>query len=158
MARAEVQQTMPPSQNPKDFPRRGRGGHYTQPQYGYNTADPGHTHSMQRSFQYEPYRGLRGGRQQLFNPSQTTQPHLAQSAMAQSMYLENLASAIIPGVDMSTSEREEKEAFRERLDVICNKASEQIAIALHASVSLESYGSFRSGFATKNSDLDLAFM
>ncbi|EMC92943.1 hypothetical protein BAUCODRAFT_77162 [Baudoinia panamericana UAMH 10762] len=65
-----------------------------------------------------------------------------------------MASSEVPSVMMGESERAEKEAFRHSLEKViielCDNEPERLP-----RVSLESFGSFRSGFANAGSDMDL---
>ena len=77
--------------------------------------------------------------------------------MRQSRYLEQLATTEVRHVEMTASEYEEKEAFRRLLDKICKELCSYNPDNL-PSVSLECFGSFKSGFATAGSDMDLAIV
>ena len=76
--------------------------------------------------------------------------------MAQSEFLEALAAQEIPKAEMSMSEFEEKEAFREHLENIMRQAFHESYTGDIATISLKAFGSLASGFAMPASDLDLA--
>jgi terminal uridylyltransferase len=107
-------------------------------------------------------RGGRGGsanygppsqqRRQLYQPA--SQP---QSPFAQSQYLDGIAAREIPIVEMSQTERDEKEAFRKELEKICQEVCASDPGRL-PEVSIEGFGSFESGFASAGSDMDLVLV
>lgn len=74
----------------------------------------------------------------------------------QAQYLDKLANVEIAKVDMGQDERREKEAFRLALEKVCYEVCE--ADASLPKVSLECFGSFQSGFASANSDMDLVIV
>ncbi|WPH02020.1 PAP/OAS1 substrate-binding domain-containing protein [Acrodontium crateriforme] len=99
------------------------------------------------------------GNRQLFDtrshgPPQT--PHVDQR-VRQFQYLDQLSSQEVPLVEMSQAEREQKEAFRAALQQVifdvCDESPEHLP-----RVSLECFGSFQSGFASANSDMDLVIV
>lgn len=78
------------------------------------------------------------------------------NAMAQTNYLDRIASQEIPKVEISLSELEEKEAFRKYLEDLCKEAIAQGDFANMVTIDLVGFGSLASGFATPGSDMDLA--
>lgn len=77
--------------------------------------------------------------------------------MKQITYLEQLAATVIPTVEMSEAERSEKEAFRVALQGVISDVCETEPQRLPR-ISLECFGSFQSGYASKDSDMDLAIV
>lgn len=75
----------------------------------------------------------------------------------QSRYIDDLASVEIPRVGMSDAELMEKEQFRSTLASICKDVCDADPSNL-PSVSLETFGSIRSGFANAGSDMDLVIV
>ena len=75
----------------------------------------------------------------------------------QVQYLEQLAASEIRNVDMTAAEREEKESFRAALETVCLEVCVANPERL-PKVSLECFGSFKSGFATAGSDMDLVIV
>lgn len=87
-------------------------------------------------------------------PRQNFQQHGFRERQAQ--YLEKLANVEIAKVDMSQGERSDKEAFRLALEKVCYEVCK--ADSSLPKVSLECFGSFQSGFASANSDMDLVIV
>ena len=82
-------------------------------------------------------------------------------AQAQINYLDALAVEEVEKAAISASEMQEKEQVRSMLEDICQRAITEYEIMKDAqfdgsTVSLECFGSLRSGFATQASDMDLA--
>ncbi len=77
--------------------------------------------------------------------------------MRQTQYLENVAAEQISKVDMSPAEYQEKESFRIALERICHEVCENDPTHL-PEISLEPFGSFKSGYATAGSDMDLVIV
>lgn len=77
--------------------------------------------------------------------------------MRQSQYLDQVATVEIRNVGMSRQEQDEKESFRIALEKICHEVCADDPERLPV-VSLEPFGSFRSGFATAGSDMDLVIV
>lgn len=77
---------------------------------------------------------------------------------AQCQYLDHIAAVEIPKVTMNVEERQEKESFRLRLESCCQEALKTEHADDADQVSLQSYGSFSSGFAMQGSDMDLAIV
>jgi len=73
-------------------------------------------------------------------------------------YLEQLAEKEIPKVEMTKEEYQEKEQFRTTIQAVFQDVLKQLSTADIPQVSLVSFGSFRSGFATKGSDMDLVIV
>ncbi|KAK3679326.1 hypothetical protein LTR78_000887 [Recurvomyces mirabilis] len=109
------------------------------------------------------YQRPQGPPRQLYNPNNASPARSSPMPMhhdvrsAQSQHLESLANVEIARVAMVAAERDEKEAFRERLESIvqevCKADPERLPI-----VSLQTFGSFRSGFANAGSDMDLVIV
>lgn len=73
----------------------------------------------------------------------------------QAQYLQQIADELIPLIEMTHSERQEKNEFRAILEGICRELAAADKTGLLKEVSLENFGSLASGFATKGSDMDL---
>lgn len=76
---------------------------------------------------------------------------------AQSQYLDSIAAREIPILEMSQSERDEKDSFRKELEKICQEVCASDPERL-PKVSIEGFGSFESGFASAGSDMDLVLV
>jgi terminal uridylyltransferase len=83
----------------------------------------------------------------------------------QSAHLENLVQERVPVVGIDSVEEGEKEAFRAVVEKICQGAIAQFERAElgnekfdTSTVELQCFGSMKSGFATKASDMDLALL
>lgn len=108
---------------------------------------------------YQPgnLNGDRGRNQSstLFNPD---------SILAQSAFLQHLIDDHVVNIAIERSEIDKKEAFRLVLERACREAITQHEIEagnsyfVPATVQLRCFGSMASGFATKNSDMDLALI
>jgi terminal uridylyltransferase len=89
------------------------------------------------------------------------QQHYQTSRLAvhevQSRFLEHLAAAEVARVRMSPAELEEKERYLAVLSDICREVCEADPENLPL-ISLESFGSIRSGFANAGSDMDLVIV
>jgi terminal uridylyltransferase len=97
---------------------------------------------------------------QLFDPQAHRGPTstlLPDAHVRQSQYLENLVNTEIPNVEMSRSECDQKEAFRAKLEGIIHEVCATDPQRL-PKVSLECFGSFKTGFATAGSDMDLVIV
>jgi terminal uridylyltransferase len=141
------------------------------PQPPYNSLGPQQRARNQQSMALDPnafhrggfgrpFMGRGGGSQQLFNPNQPRRPLvLSQSDKhtRQVQYLEQVAAVEIRNVEMSPQEYEEKERFRVTLEKICHEVCAADPERL-PTISLEPFGSFRSGFATAGSDMDLVIV
>ncbi|KAK5680236.1 hypothetical protein LTS10_007163 [Elasticomyces elasticus] len=142
----------------------------------YQQTHPQQYHPQQRQPQHnqqiDPNAFQRGGQvagyyqrppppaRQLFDPNGVRGPpnqYLAEQHARQSQYLDHTASIEIPAVAMSAAERSEKETFRIRLERIVHEVCAANPDRLPR-VSLESFGSFRSGFANAGSDMDLVIV
>jgi terminal uridylyltransferase len=88
----------------------------------------------------------------LYQPATKTQ-----SQFTQGQYLDTIAATEIPIVEMSQTERDEKEAFRKELEQICQDVCATDPERL-PKVSIEGFGSFESGFASAGSDMDLVLV
>ncbi|KAL8929011.1 MAG: hypothetical protein Q9208_001454 [Pyrenodesmia sp. 3 TL-2023] len=114
--------------------------------------------------------------QQLFDPnqsiSQNNQPfwmnrvapnaYAASQAAAQAQvaYMDAIAEVEIPKALISPDEEQQKESMRQTLEDVCQRAITEYEIEKDAlfdgsTVSLQCYGSLRTGFATHSSDMDL---
>lgn len=82
----------------------------------------------------------------------------------QVQYLENLLQERVPQVGVEAEEEATKEEFRASIEKICQEAIAEFEkenskeIFDVSSVQLECFGSMKSGFATKASDMDLALL
>ncbi|KAK3112995.1 hypothetical protein LTR53_010142 [Teratosphaeriaceae sp. CCFEE 6253] len=164
-------QALPPSGLGRAKPqgRQNQQQRRMQPQYAMN--QPQQPHSQQR-MQMDPNAFQRGGQvagyyqrpqqspRPLFNPNAYHGPppgDRAEQHMRQAQYFEHLAVAEIAKVTMSSAERDEKENFRMTLEKIVHDVCNADPTRL-PKVSLESFGSFRSGFANAGSDMDLVIV
>ncbi|KAK6438298.1 hypothetical protein LTR95_005507 [Oleoguttula sp. CCFEE 5521] len=108
-------------------------------------------------------RGSQQQRRQLYQPNahpapprgpqRNGQPHWRQ---LQAQYLDSIAAAELPRVEMTQYERDDKETFRKALEDVCIdvcNASKHLP-----KVSLQCFGSFQSGFASAGSDMDLVIV
>ncbi|KAF2843384.1 PAP/OAS1 substrate-binding domain-containing protein [Patellaria atrata CBS 101060] len=77
---------------------------------------------------------------------------------SQCRHLDDLLSAEVPNIRMTPTELAEKEAFRAKLETICQKAMMEAGHPLVENVLLKAFGSFSSGFATRRSDMDLVII
>ncbi|GAB7323846.1 hypothetical protein MBLNU13_g07287t1 [Cladosporium sp. NU13] len=116
--------------DPNAFSRGGRGGRGAPSGFG--------SHPQQR--------------RELYQPATKTQINFNQS-----QYLDTIAAREIPIVEMSQTERDEKEAFRKELEQICQDVCATDPERL-PKVSIEGFGSFESGFASAGSDMDLVLV
>lgn len=97
---------------------------------------------------------------QIFNPNAHHPPFsnlLPDAGLRQTQYLEQVATREISAATMSQAEREEKEAFRATLERVIHEVCHNCAEHL-PNVFLECFGSFKSGFATAGSDMDLVIV
>jgi terminal uridylyltransferase len=162
-------QSFQPGQH-QGYQNRGRGRGFAQFNQGQQQ-HPQHPQHLQQAQQYQQVdpnafmRGGRGGRggstnygppsqqrRQLYQPA--SQP---QNPYAQSQYLDGIAAREIPIVEMSQTERDEKESFRKELEKICQEVCASDPGRL-PEVSIEGFGSFESGFASAGSDMDLVLV
>ncbi|KAF2644992.1 PAP/OAS1 substrate-binding domain-containing protein [Massarina eburnea CBS 473.64] len=137
---------------------RGRGGRHTD----------GQPHLPTRNTTHNPGgRGGRGGMGAVTNPPQPPRilrqpvPALPSSPpvnpAVQEKYLDQIAAHEIPNVEISPSEVDRNLAFNSELEAIFQKAfAENYAGEDIAEIKLVSFGSLASGFATPDSDMDLA--
>ena len=132
------QQQQHPRIDPNTFQRGGQvQGYYQQPQ----RAPP---------------------QQVLFDPRAQHAPINHHSQMneqrhRQAHYLDQLVTEVIPKIEMTASERSEKEAFRIQLESVIHSVCAADPARL-PKVSLECFGSFSSGFASAGSDMDLVIV
>ncbi|KAF1826514.1 uncharacterized protein K489DRAFT_407243 [Dissoconium aciculare CBS 342.82] len=154
-------------QNDSQSPQRGSRG----PQagyHGYSGRGRGNSDGFHRS-QFLPRAAVdpntfqRGGQSQqphLYDP-RVQQQHYQTSRLAvheaQSRFLEHLAAAEVARVRMSPAELEEKERYLAVLSDVCREVCEADPENLPL-ISLESFGSIRSGFANAGSDMDLVIV
>jgi len=99
--------------------------------------------------------------QQLWNAQGPRPPPGMQQVKANDLrwqYLEEIADREIPQIEMPAQEKLEKEQFRAALQDVFVKVISQMQASDLPNMSLESFGSFRSGFATAGSDLDLVIV
>jgi terminal uridylyltransferase len=82
----------------------------------------------------------------------------AENPVAQMQYLDFIASQEIPKVEITLTELEEKEAFRKLLESILKDAIAKEYSGDLATIDLVGFGSLASGFATPDSDVDLAIV
>ena len=111
--------------------------------------------------QSRPYHNQQQSHQQLYNPNQPPPRSFGSTLIdqhnGQTTYLESLATREIPLVQMTPAEHAAKESFRLTLQALCDDVCARDPERLQA-VSLEAFGSFRSGFATAGSDMDLVIV
>jgi terminal uridylyltransferase len=116
--------------------------------------------AFQRGGFGRPPRGRGQHPQQLFNPNEPRAivPHPREQQHAQeTRYLQTVAATQISNVEMSAAEYQEKESFRATLEGICVEVCSENPDRL-PEISLEPFGSFKSGFATAGSDMDLVIV
>ncbi|KAL1609902.1 hypothetical protein SLS60_001567 [Paraconiothyrium brasiliense] len=101
-------------------------------------------------------RGMRSPYANTFNAN--FQARQVFDSTLQVTYLDNLASHEIPKAEMTKQEFEEKEAFRQQLEAVCQKEFAERYTGDIASIKLVPFGSLASGFATPGSDMDLAIV
>ncbi|KAF2500237.1 hypothetical protein BU16DRAFT_523048 [Lophium mytilinum] len=77
---------------------------------------------------------------------------------AQCQYLDRVATAEIHQVEITTEEKTLKEAFRAKVESLCQSALQEGYSGDMFSIELRCFGSLSSGFATKGSDVDLAIV
>ena len=113
------------------------------------------------AYQRGPPRGAMQHRQ----PRQLYQPHHQPFAApggpyfdAQWHYLEGLVAREVPPIEMTADEIASKDRFRIRLEHICQSLNSDPANTDLPAVTLHSFGSLASGFATAGSDMDLAIV
>jgi terminal uridylyltransferase len=143
------------------------------PQHQSNRVFQSHQSPQNQSFEAFSYssRPSQQGRQ-LYQPGlyqshghSNHYGHNADDIVRQSSYLENLLQQSVPVIGMDTNEETEKEAFRAVVEQTCRgaiSAYEQNEIGNDSfdplTVELQCFGSMKSGFATKASDMDLALL
>lgn len=85
------------------------------------------------------------------------QPH-GQAFDAQWHYLAQVAEQEVPPLEITKTEMEEKDAFRLTLEQLCHDLTSIDSSKPLPKVTLRSFGSLSSGFATAGSDMDLAIV
>lgn len=106
-----------------------------------------------------PRGGFGGHNQQLYQPAAPRpNPNAANGPCfdGQWRYLEQVASEEIPRVQIEQAELDEKDAFRATLEELCRSISSDDPGQLP--LTLKSFGSLMSGFATRGSDMDLVIV
>jgi terminal uridylyltransferase len=146
---------------------------HSSPPYQSNRAFHSHQSLRNQTFQPDSYSSRPSPQGRLLyqpGPHQSYGPtsnygHNADEIIRQSSYLENLLHRSISLVAIDTEEEAEKEAFRAVVEEACRDAIssyEQKKIGNTnfdpLSVELQCFGSMKSGFATKSSDMDLALL
>nr|OQO26516.1 hypothetical protein B0A51_05908 [Rachicladosporium sp. CCFEE 5018] len=110
----------------------------------------------------------RGGsqqqRRQLYQPNENPVPPRGpqrhgqpQWRQLQASYLDSIAAAELPRVEMTQDEHEDKETFRKAIEDVCIDVCNADPKRL-PKVSLQCFGSFQSGFASAGSDMDLVIV
>lgn len=161
-------QPPPPAFNHAQYPQgqfHGHHGHYGNPNNHSAFLHDGSDHRFQADPDSFQRGSRRGGMAQHRQPRQLYQPQHQPFAVAsgpqfdlQRSYLNNLLSVEIPLVEMSSEEVASKDSFRVYLEDVCKSLR-----TLHPDlnlpvVTLSSFGSFSSGFASAGSDMDLAIV
>ncbi|KAI4187523.1 MAG: hypothetical protein L6R41_002769 [Letrouitia leprolyta] len=136
-----------------------RRGTFASPPHGPPYGRP-HPHHQQL---YNPYMSSSSNRQQpwFHHAGSNNQAPSQAVVQAQISYLDSIASAEIPKVEISQEEEEKKATVRTLLEAICQGTItkyelERDPLFDSSTVCLRCYGSLRTGFATKSSDMDLA--
>jgi len=144
-----------PSSQHFPAPYNQTGPHYAQ------MPSPMDSGSFQRGPPGQMYQQHPAQNQQLWHGPGSHQFAGQQSQHAndtKAQYLDQMAAQVIPGVEMAVNERAEKDGFR----VVLQRAFDTVKAGMKDSnlstLSLEGFGSFRSGFATKGSDMDLVIV
>lgn len=133
------------------------GIHGSRPQH-HRQQGPGYAGQEHQHFQ-----GHRGGYGGQSRPLYQSRP---EELMAQAALLDHLCFNVVAGSEIERSEIADKEAFRQRIElisqnVIAQHESEQLGYRggfPFQSVQLKCFGSLSSGFATKASDMDLGII
>ncbi|TKX25684.1 hypothetical protein C1H76_2334 [Elsinoe australis] len=73
-------------------------------------------------------------------------------------YLDDLAIQEIPTIEMTREELAEKDAFRQQLEAVFVSVVKAGLTESPPNMSLQNFGSLKSGFATKGSDMDLVIV
>lgn len=157
-----------PAGPPPDF-RQNRGGHAGPPSIKHGTS---RGNGMPRQqIQLDPDAFQRGGALQgqvrpqhgarnLYDPNarlvQANFVNASVTRQRQAKYLDDLVANQVPSVEMSQSERDEKEELRLALQKVCHQVCAENSNL--PNVSLECFGSFQSGFASAGSDMDLVIV
>lgn len=117
----------------------------------------------------QPHRHSQAEHRPRHNPGMSQgyrrQPFTQEEVVRQSTLLEELCFAALASSEIDRAEIAEKEAFRQRIELICRQViaeHEWNEAANHdfppPSVELRCFGSLSSGFATKASDMDLGLI
>ncbi|GAM84140.1 hypothetical protein ANO11243_021330 [Dothideomycetidae sp. 11243] len=73
-------------------------------------------------------------------------------------YLDDIANEVIPAIEMDAEELQSKEAFRRSLEEAFHFVQREAGFPLDAPMSVQDFGSLKSGLATKSSDVDLVIV
>ncbi|KUJ14161.1 uncharacterized protein LY89DRAFT_686680 [Mollisia scopiformis] len=143
-----------PGPSPPFQSRQGQG-QFQQPQQSNHYSRPPPPQNRQL---YQPGPQNMGGRGRGTG-------HYSDDTVSQSAHLDRLVQSSVPEVGVDVEEEAEKEAFRALIENACRDAIteyEQQELENEKfnsqSVELQCFGSMRSGFATKASDMDLALL
>ncbi|KAL5331786.1 hypothetical protein ACEPPN_001324 [Leptodophora sp. 'Broadleaf-Isolate-01'] len=144
-----------PGSTPQTQSRQGPNHFSPQHQPQYQNAYSRPAPQNRQLYQPGPQNG-QGGRPFGQNPQELT---------TQSSHLEWLVERYVPSVGIDRQEEAEKETFRAVVELACREAiaeHEQTELGNEkfdpSTVQLQCFGSMRSGFATKASDMDLALL
>ncbi|KAL8674073.1 MAG: hypothetical protein Q9168_001508 [Polycauliona sp. 1 TL-2023] len=164
---------VPPTQSPSHRGSQPRQLQHTQPRnlqqgtqrqippsYSYGRPPPQHQRlydpnaSSQQPYHHSPMLG-----RQSSGPSSSQSRHLM--FQAQIDYLDSMAQLQVPKATISSEEEHQKEDLRQVLEDVCQQAITEYEVAKEplfdsTTVSLKCFGSLRTGFATRLSDMDLA--
>ncbi|KAK4943731.1 hypothetical protein LTR66_014584, partial [Elasticomyces elasticus] len=135
--------------------------HRPQNMHGPGSQRPLDPNAFQRRYTPLHQQNQRQAQQsQLWQPS--PHQHVAsdpdQWYLAQAAFLDTLAAQEVPKVEMDSTERAEKEAFPVLLDSVCQRLTDTDESGRLPKISLQCFGSLKSGFASKNSDMDLVIV
>lgn len=144
-------------------PRENNHPNPWQHDHGRGRGKPFHQASSQGPSQIaQPHRVDRGtaprSRSSLFSPLVRPREVAPAEHTGRGLYLEQLAARELPAMEMSLEEFQEKDAFRARLEELCQKAVSVHLRPNPPSVRLLSFGSLSSGFGMPGSDMDLALV
>ena len=134
-------------------PRVQHGSQHAQP-----NADPD---SFRRGPPSSAHRGPDGRQQQQLWRNTAHPPRYQGRDPMQDLrvrYLEHLAAEEVPKIAMDEHELSQKDAFRSTLNAVIRNILSKNPVEGFDAISLESFGSIRSGFASKGSDMDLAIV
>ncbi|KAI4274890.1 MAG: hypothetical protein LQ337_003594 [Flavoplaca oasis] len=151
----QTQQSHPPQQ--RDFQPGNQHTVPTTSSYGRPPAQNQHLYDPRATSQQVcSNSAMRGGQSKRFISAQSHH----QIVQAQTNYLDSVAHSQIPKVAIALEEEQRKEALREVLEDICQKTVTEYEVIKDplfdgSTVSLRCFGSLRTGFATRLSDMDL---